>query len=435
MPKPSVALCSAEADDQDERERDLAAPRPTGRSRGPRRSCAGRSRSRSAARAAAPGVSDSSHDRGARTRRPPPRPGRRAATRARALQPAVVVDEAHQPDGEADREQRARSRRTSAPVVRRRARVSTGSTPCDEHVPEAGRRRMPVASARQRRRAAPASVAADAAERQAEEDRERRRSRRGCRVCVVAHAIGVRVTLQRGAATTIDARWPPDTRSTSTSRRSTSSRSRSASTGPQATGLADARVARRRDARRLARVGRRDAEAARGRGARRARRAQGGDPHRGRAASAPSRSCASTGSSSGCSPTSWATRPPRRTCTPTSSATRSATTWSSGSTSKLGHPERCPHGWPVDTDFEQAENRELEPLSALEPGARATIVRLAEHDGDLLHWFYDEGLVPGRERRAARGRAGRGPVPRRASSGGEQAIGEKAAAGLFVRPR
>ena len=41
-------------------------------------------------------------------------------------------------------------------------------------------------------------------------------------------------------------------------------------------------VARRRDARRLARVGRRDAEAARGRRARRARRAQGGDPHRDR---------------------------------------------------------------------------------------------------------------------------------------------------------
>src|SRR5438093_9714839 len=44
---------------------------------------------------------------------------------------------------------------------------------------------------------------------------------------------------------------------------------------------------------------------------------------------------------------------------------------------KLGHPDRCPHGWPIDPDFEQAENRELEPLSALEPGAHATIVRLA----------------------------------------------------------
>src|SRR5438445_5284495 len=32
---------------------------------------------------------------------------------------------------------------------------------------------------------------------------------------------------------------------------------------------------------------------------------------------------------------------------------------------RLGHPDRCPHGWPVDTDFEQAENRELVALSDL----------------------------------------------------------------------
>src|ERR671924_142625 len=52
---------------------------------------------------------------------------------------------------------------------------------------------------------------------------------------------------------------------------------------------------------------------------------------------------------------------------------------------RLGNPERCPHGWPVDTDFEQEENRELAPLAELGAGDRATIVRLAEHDGDLLH--------------------------------------------------
>ena len=75
---------------------------------------------------------------------------------------------------------------------------------------------------------------------------------------------------------------------------------------------------------------------------------------------------------------------------------------------KLGHPERCPHGWPVDPDVEQAENRELEPLSALEPGTQATVVRLAEHDGELLHWFYDQGLAPGTvvELRAAEPAAG-----------------------------
>jgi DtxR family Mn-dependent transcriptional regulator len=48
---------------------------------------------------------------------------------------------------------------------------------------------------------------------------------------------------------------------------------------------------------------------------------------------------------------------------------------------KLGYPERCPHGWPVDTALEQRENRELVALSELGAGDRATIVRLAEHDG------------------------------------------------------
>jgi DtxR family Mn-dependent transcriptional regulator len=99
---------------------------------------------------------------------------------------------------------------------------------------------------------------------------------------------------------------------------------------------------------------------------------------------------------------------------------------------KLGHPERCPHGWPVDPDVEQAENDSLAPLAALQPGTRATIVRLAEHDGELLHWFYDEGLVPGAELelRAAQPAAGQFTVE---LGGTERAIGERAAAGLFVR--
>src|SRR5437868_9055659 len=47
---------------------------------------------------------------------------------------------------------------------------------------------------------------------------------------------------------------------------------------------------------------------------------------------------------------------------------------------RLGRPERCPHGWPVDPAVEQAENPDLAPLTELEPGAHATIVRLAEPD-------------------------------------------------------
>jgi DtxR family transcriptional regulator, Mn-dependent transcriptional regulator len=100
---------------------------------------------------------------------------------------------------------------------------------------------------------------------------------------------------------------------------------------------------------------------------------------------------------------------------------------------KLGRPDRCPHGWPVDVEFEQAENRELKALADLDPGSSAEIVRLAEHDGELLHWYYEQGLVPGAnvELRRAEPAAGQFAV---AVDGDERAIGEKAASGLFVRP-
>ncbi|HEY6835929.1 MAG TPA: metal-dependent transcriptional regulator [Gaiellaceae bacterium] len=99
---------------------------------------------------------------------------------------------------------------------------------------------------------------------------------------------------------------------------------------------------------------------------------------------------------------------------------------------KLGHPERCPHGWPLDTDAEQAENRELSPLAGLAPGTRAQIVRLAEHDGELLHWFYDQGFVPGTELEVREAQPAAEQLTVRVN-GDERAISEKAAAGLFVR--
>ena len=99
---------------------------------------------------------------------------------------------------------------------------------------------------------------------------------------------------------------------------------------------------------------------------------------------------------------------------------------------RLGKPERCPHGWPVEPEVEQAENSELMSLAELAPGEPGEIVRLAEHDGELLHWFYDEGLVPGTpvELHDAQPAAGQLKV---AVDGAERAIGEKAALGIYVR--
>jgi DtxR family Mn-dependent transcriptional regulator len=99
---------------------------------------------------------------------------------------------------------------------------------------------------------------------------------------------------------------------------------------------------------------------------------------------------------------------------------------------RLGEPDRCPHGWPVESEVEQAENAELVALADLEPGRPAEVVRLAEHDGELLHWFYDEGLAPGTkvEVRASRPAAGQLDI---VAGGTERSIGEKAAHGIYVR--
>jgi len=99
---------------------------------------------------------------------------------------------------------------------------------------------------------------------------------------------------------------------------------------------------------------------------------------------------------------------------------------------QLGKPSRCPHGWPVEPDIEQAENAELISLADLEPGHHAEIVRLAEHDGELLHWFYEEGLVPGTavEIRSAQPAAGQLEV---AVGDRVRAVGEAAAASIYVR--
>ncbi|MDH4176594.1 MAG: metal-dependent transcriptional regulator [Thermoleophilia bacterium] len=99
---------------------------------------------------------------------------------------------------------------------------------------------------------------------------------------------------------------------------------------------------------------------------------------------------------------------------------------------RLGFPDRCPHGWPVEPDVEQAENTGLVPLAELPVGASGEIVRLAEHDGDLLHWFYDEGLVPGTQvvMRELQPAAGQVKI---AVDGEERGVAETAAQGLYVR--
>jgi DtxR family Mn-dependent transcriptional regulator len=99
---------------------------------------------------------------------------------------------------------------------------------------------------------------------------------------------------------------------------------------------------------------------------------------------------------------------------------------------RLGQPDRCPHGWPVDTEFEQSENAELVALAELPVGRDGQIVRLAEHDGELLHWFYDEGLVPGAQVAVVSAQPAAGQLVITVD-GAERPITERAADGLYVR--
>ena len=194
------------------------------------------------------------------------------------------------------------------------------------------------------------------------------------------------------------------------------------------------RVARRRDARRLARVRRRDAEAARGRRARRARRAEGGDPHaRGRRA-----------------------REARRAQAPDHRALPHGLHGLHGCRVARARGRARRHVHRRDDRADQRAPRRSGPLPARVAGrhrsssrprtrsssrsrssrsdASGRIVRLAEHDGDLLHWFYDEGLVPGSHVCGRLGPARRRAAHDRASTDAERAI-TRARGGRDLRPR
>jgi DtxR family Mn-dependent transcriptional regulator len=105
---------------------------------------------------------------------------------------------------------------------------------------------------------------------------------------------------------------------------------------------------------------------------------------------------------------------------------------------RIGFPDRCPHGWPISPEQERAENADLQALSELAAEDRCEIVRLVEHDGDLLHWYYDEGLVPGTALTVLDVQPAAGLLKAAigdAADRSERVIAEKAARGLIVRAR
>ena len=100
---------------------------------------------------------------------------------------------------------------------------------------------------------------------------------------------------------------------------------------------------------------------------------------------------------------------------------------------RLGHPDRCPHGWPIETERRAGRERGARlARGARAPGDSAEIVRLAEHDGELLHWFYDNGFAPGAKVRGGATEAEGMLAVELDGAGGT--IEESSAQGLYVRP-
>jgi DtxR family transcriptional regulator, Mn-dependent transcriptional regulator len=62
---------------------------------------------------------------------------------------------------------------------------------------------------------------------------------------------------------------------------------------------------------------------------------------------------------------------------------------------KLGNPTIDPHGDPIPSADLEIEVRATDSLADLEPGARATFVRISDSDSEMLRYLADRGIAPG----------------------------------------
>jgi DtxR family transcriptional regulator, Mn-dependent transcriptional regulator len=97
----------------------------------------------------------------------------------------------------------------------------------------------------------------------------------------------------------------------------------------------------------------------------------------------------------------------------------------------LGFPTRDPHGDPIpDADLNVA-TQDLTPLSTLEPGAKATVSRVPDRDGDVLRYLTKLKLIPGSRLEVRESAPFNGPVTVRVD-GADHAISRELAAQIAV---
>ena len=64
---------------------------------------------------------------------------------------------------------------------------------------------------------------------------------------------------------------------------------------------------------------------------------------------------------------------------------------------KLGNPTVDPHGDPIPTADLVIDERPTSSLADLDPGARATFVRISDSDPEMLRYLAERGIAPGDE--------------------------------------
>src|SRR4029450_4613825 len=97
----------------------------------------------------------------------------------------------------------------------------------------------------------------------------------------------------------------------------------------------------------------------------------------------------------------------------------------------LGFPTRDPHGDPIPRPDLTIERPAGTPLSALEPGAKATVERVPDGDGDLLRYLAGLKLTPGRRLEVREAAPFDGPLTVRVA-GSDPAISRALAAQISV---
>ncbi|ABG03623.1 iron (metal) dependent repressor, DtxR family [Rubrobacter xylanophilus DSM 9941] len=98
----------------------------------------------------------------------------------------------------------------------------------------------------------------------------------------------------------------------------------------------------------------------------------------------------------------------------------------------LGHPGRDPHGDPIPAPDGTMERQEARPLAETAAGERVRISRVDQSSPEVLEYFGERGLVPGRRLRVTETRKLDGVIAVEDEEGNAHTLGAPLARSVFV---